>query len=144
MRPHFSFGTVEVRICDAQATAQESDALAGLIAASSPRPRAGTPTEKFRSRTRAARSRRTYRPHPLQNGRKLIDFELEARTRPAPRFERLIIWTAPMRAELVDGPCLSRLGGAQRQRRMIDAGASREDVLLSVCERTQRAAIRDR
>ncbi len=29
VRPHFSFGTVEVRICDAQATAQESDALAG-------------------------------------------------------------------------------------------------------------------
>ena len=29
VRPHFSFGTVEVRICDAQATAQESEALAG-------------------------------------------------------------------------------------------------------------------
>src|SRR5271167_1336972 len=27
VRPHFSFGTVEVRICDAQATARESDAL---------------------------------------------------------------------------------------------------------------------
>ena len=33
VRPHFSFGTVEVRICDAQATAQESDALAALIVA---------------------------------------------------------------------------------------------------------------
>src|SRR4029078_12281503 len=33
VRPHFSFGTVEVRICDAQATAQESDALAAMIAA---------------------------------------------------------------------------------------------------------------
>ena len=33
VRPHFSFGTVEVRICDAQATAQESDALAGLMVA---------------------------------------------------------------------------------------------------------------
>src|SRR5262245_59659204 len=33
VRPHFSFGTVEVRICDAQPTARESDALAGLIAA---------------------------------------------------------------------------------------------------------------
>ena len=32
-RPHFSFGTVEVRICDAQATAQESEALAALMVA---------------------------------------------------------------------------------------------------------------
>jgi len=31
--PHFSFGTVEMRICDAQATAAESDALASLIVA---------------------------------------------------------------------------------------------------------------
>ena len=33
VRPHFSYGTVEVRICDAQATAGESDALAALIVA---------------------------------------------------------------------------------------------------------------
>ena len=33
VRPHFSFGTVEVRICDAQANAHESDALAGLMVA---------------------------------------------------------------------------------------------------------------
>src|ERR1700739_4012371 len=33
VRPHFSFGTVEVRICDAQASAAESDALASLISA---------------------------------------------------------------------------------------------------------------
>ncbi len=33
MRPHLSFGTVEVRICDAQATAGESEALAALITA---------------------------------------------------------------------------------------------------------------
>ena len=33
VRPHFSFGTVEVRICDAQMTAPESEGLAGLIVA---------------------------------------------------------------------------------------------------------------
>ena len=33
VRPHFSFGTVEVRICDAQATAGESEALAALMVA---------------------------------------------------------------------------------------------------------------
>ncbi|MDQ3607506.1 MAG: YbdK family carboxylate-amine ligase [Actinomycetota bacterium] len=33
VRPHLDFGTVEVRICDAQPTARESEALAGLIVA---------------------------------------------------------------------------------------------------------------
>ena len=33
VRPHFAFGTVEVRICDAQSTAAESEALAALIVA---------------------------------------------------------------------------------------------------------------
>ncbi len=33
IRPHLTFGTVEVRICDAQATAAESDALGALIVA---------------------------------------------------------------------------------------------------------------
>ncbi len=33
VRPHHAFGTVEVRICDAQPTAEESTALAGLIVA---------------------------------------------------------------------------------------------------------------
>src|SRR4051795_567776 len=33
VRPHFSFGTVEVRICDAQSTAAESDGLSALMAA---------------------------------------------------------------------------------------------------------------
>ncbi len=33
VRPHHSFGTVEVRICDAQTSAEDSSALAGLIVA---------------------------------------------------------------------------------------------------------------
>src|ERR1700726_1357064 len=33
VRPHFKFGTVEVRICDAQSSAPESDAVAALMVA---------------------------------------------------------------------------------------------------------------
>ena len=33
VRPALTFGTVEMRICDVQGTATESDALAGLIVA---------------------------------------------------------------------------------------------------------------
>ena len=49
VRPHFTFGTVEVRICDAQATAPESEALAGLIVA--------CVAQAVRDSTRACRSR---------------------------------------------------------------------------------------
>ena len=33
VRPHHAYGTVEVRICDAQTSAEDSTALAGLIVA---------------------------------------------------------------------------------------------------------------
>src|ERR1700722_14451816 len=36
VRPHFSYGTVEVRICDIQPTAAESDALGALVVAGVP------------------------------------------------------------------------------------------------------------
>ena len=38
VRPHFAFGTVEVRICDAQSSAAESEGLAALIVACVRRP----------------------------------------------------------------------------------------------------------
>ena len=33
MRPHHAFGTVELRICDAQTSAEEATALEGLLVA---------------------------------------------------------------------------------------------------------------
>ena len=54
VRPHLTFGTVEVRICDAQTTAAESEALAALIVACVRRPRA-TSTRASRSATPAPR-----------------------------------------------------------------------------------------
>jgi len=129
VRPHFSFGTVEVRICDAQPTAAEADGLAALIVACV---------------AQAARDYDAGRRVPDPPGRlieenmwralrygldgKLIDLE-RAQERPAPaEVERLLEWTAPVCAELGIDVALPELNGSQRQRRMIDAGVAMTQI----------------
>src|SRR5271165_1918467 len=138
VRPHFNFGTVEVRICDAQATAQESDALATLMAAciaqatrdidegvpfSDPAPRL---IEE--NMWRAIRYGMSGRMIDLQRGE-------EYPSRGA--IERLAEWTAPVRGELGIDVAFPERNGAERQRRMIEAGASREDVFAASVQETK-------
>ncbi len=138
VRPHFSFGTVEVRICDAQATAQESDALAGLMAACIAQAARdideGVPFEDPEPRLIEENMWRAIR---FGLDGKLIDLEREAEYPAREAIERLAAWTAPMRAELAIDPVFPELNGAQRQRRMIDAGASREEVYAAVVNETR-------
>jgi carboxylate-amine ligase len=139
VRPHFRFGTVEVRICDAQSTAQESDALAALMVACI---------------AQAARDVDEGVPHQDQPPRMIeenmwraIRFGLDGRLvdlkhgeeYPAREaIERLAAWTAPIRAELGIELAFPERNGAQRQRRMIEGGASREEVFAaSVAETGQ-------
>jgi carboxylate-amine ligase len=139
VRPHFSFGTVEVRICDAQATAQESDALAALMVAC------------IAQAVRDADEDLPFTDHPPRlieenmwrairyglDGR-LIDLERGEEYPARAAIERLIAWTAPIRAELGIEPAFPERNGAQRQRRMIEAGATREQVFAaSVAETRQ-------
>ena len=49
---------------------------------------------------------------------------------------RLADWTAPVRAELGLDIALPELNGAQRQRRMIDTGAPREEVFAAMVRET--------
>jgi len=54
------------------------------------------------------------------------------------RFERLASWTAPIRAELDIELAFPERNGAQRQRRRIEAGGTREEVFAaSVAETRQ-------
>src|ERR1700691_2981846 len=139
IRPHFSFGTVEVRICDAQATARESDALAGLMVACIGQalrdvdegvPFADPPPRMIEENMwRAIRFGLDGRLLDLQRGE-----EYPARA----AIERLAAWTAPVRAELGIDPALPERNGAQRQRERIEAGATREEVFAaSVAETRQ-------
>jgi carboxylate-amine ligase len=139
VRPHFSFGTVEVRICDAQATAHESDALAGLMVACIAQatrdldegvPFADPPPRLIEENMwRAIRFGLDGRLIDLQRG-------VERPAREA--IDQLAAWTDPIRAELGIDPAFPERNGAQRQRRMIDAGATREEVFAaSVAETRQ-------
>ena len=121
VRPHHSFGTVEFRICDAQSSAEDSTALAGLITACAaqaaldydegvlPEPLAGRFIEE-----------NMWRAIRFGMDGKLIDFgtgeEYEARALP----ERLLTWTAPARSALGIEPRLPAENGSQRQRAVGD------------------------
>ncbi|MDQ6810759.1 MAG: YbdK family carboxylate-amine ligase, partial [Actinomycetota bacterium] len=128
VRPHFSFGTVEVRICDAQATAQESDALAALmvacIAQATRDVDEGIP---FTDPPGRLIEENMWRAIRFGLDGRLIDLE-RAREYPARgAIERLAVWTAPIRAELGIELAFPERNGAQRQRQMIQAGATREE-----------------
>jgi len=129
IRPHFTFGTVEVRICDAQPTAAESDGLASLIVACVAQAArdvdAGVPFEDLPGRMIEENVWRALR-YGLDG--ELLDLE-RGRGYPAGAvLERLLRWSAPARAELGIEVVLPELNGAQRQRRMSDAGASLAEI----------------
>jgi carboxylate-amine ligase len=138
VRPHFSFGTVEVRICDAQASAQESDALAALMVACIAQAvrdvDEGVPYLDLAPRLIEENMWRAIR---FGLDGRLIDLERGEEYPARAAIERLLTWTAPMRAELGIEPAFPECNGAQRQRRMIEAGATREEVFAaSVAETT--------
>jgi carboxylate-amine ligase len=139
VRPHFRFGTVEVRICDAQATARESEALAALMVACI---------------AQAARDVDDGVPHSDQVPRlieenmwRAIRFGLDGRLVDLQRgeeypareaIERLAAWTEPIRAELSIELAFPERNGAQRQRERIAAGATREEVFAASVAETER------
>jgi carboxylate-amine ligase len=139
VRPHFSFGTVEVRICDAQATAQESDALAALmtacIAQATRDVDEGVPFADPAPRLIEENMWRAIR-YGLDGW--LIDLERGAEYRAREAIERLTSWTAPVRAELgIEVPAFPERNGAQRQRELIEAGATREEVFWESVKQTR-------
>jgi len=137
-RPHFAFGTVEVRICDAQATAQESEALAGLIVACIAQAvRDGDEGVPFEDLAPRMIEENMWRAIRFGLDGQLIDLQRAQEYPARAAIERLLAWTAPVRAELAIDPAFPELNGAQRQRRMIDAGHTREDVFAASVHETR-------
>jgi carboxylate-amine ligase len=134
-----SFGTVEVRICDAQPTAAESEALAALIVACVGQAARdldeGVPFADLPGRLLEENLWRAIRWG--LDGR-MIDLDRLEERPAAEAVERLLEWTAPVRGELGVEVALPELNGAQRQRRRIDTGAEMEDVYAE-CVRETRA-----
>ena len=133
IRPHFAFGTVEVRICDAQATATESDGLAGLIVACVAQAARdvddGVPFTDLPNRLIEENMWRALR-YGLDG--ELLDLERREAYPATGALDRLLEWTAPMRGELGLEVMLPALNGAQRQRRMLQSGMSLAEVYAAV------------
>jgi carboxylate-amine ligase len=138
IRPHFAFGTVEVRICDAQSTATESEGLAALMTACvAQAARDEDEHVPFADFAPRLIEENVWRAIRFGLDGELIDLE-RGETYPAPEaIDRLLAWTAPVRAELGLDVVLPELNGAQRQRRMIDAGAPMEEVYAAVVRETR-------
>jgi glutamate---cysteine ligase / carboxylate-amine ligase len=138
VRPHFAFGTVELRICDAQTTAYESDGLEALIVACVAQAAhdldACVPFVNPPARLIEENLWRALR-YGLDG--ELIDLE-RGDTYPASEtLERLVQWTAPARAELGIDVSLPELNGAQRQRRMRAAGVSLHEIYAAEVAQTR-------
>ena len=138
IRPHLTFGTVEVRICDAQSTAAESEALASLIVGAVLQAARdvdeGVP---FVDPAPRLIEENVWRAIRFGLDGRLIDLE-RAEERPAAEaVERLLAWTAPTRGELGIDVALPELNGAQRQRRLLESGASINEVYSATVRETR-------
>jgi carboxylate-amine ligase len=140
VRPHFTYGTVEVRICDAQTTAGESEALAALIVAcvaqAARDEEEGVPFSDPAPRLVEENTWRAIR-HGMDGN--LLDLDAGVEIEAVQAVDRLLEWTAPVRAEHgLDVPAAAAAGanGAQRQRAARALGADLRDVYAGTVRET--------
>jgi carboxylate-amine ligase len=142
VRPHHAFGTVELRICDAQSRGSESFALAGLIAACIAQSALdyddGRLAEPLRQREIEENLWRAIRYG--MDGR-MIDFQRGEEIPTLAAVERLVEWTAPARKLLgIDVP-IPEANGAQRAYAAIAGGARVEEIYRDSVDETQRTYV---
>ncbi|MEA2495356.1 MAG: glutamate---cysteine ligase / carboxylate-amine ligase [Thermoleophilaceae bacterium] len=138
IRPHHSFGTVELRICDAQTSGDDSLALAGLLIAAIAQAAMdedeGVPFAAHPPRMIEENFWRAIR-YGLDGN--MIDLDRLEEYPAAALPERLLDWTAPARSALGIDVAPPSENGAQRQRRAIDAGKSVEEIFKAEVQLTQ-------
>jgi len=139
VRPHHLFGTVELRICDAQSRGEESFGLAGLIVGCIaqaaldyddgrlPPPRRHRELEE--NLWRAIR-------HGLDGEQ--VDFAARETISARAAVERLVEWSEPARGALGIDAYLPDAKGAQRARAALGEGRSIEEIYRGAVEETQR------
>jgi glutamate---cysteine ligase / carboxylate-amine ligase len=139
VRPHHSYGTVEMRICDAQTSADDSTALAALITSCIAQAALdhdeGVP---FDDPPRRMIEENLWRAIRYGLDGKLIDLERAEEYPAAAAVDRLLAWTAPARGVLGIDPGLPDENGAQRQKRALTEGATMQDIYAAEVALTQR------
>ncbi|HEX6117249.1 MAG TPA: YbdK family carboxylate-amine ligase [Solirubrobacterales bacterium] len=142
VRPHHRFGTVEVRICDAQTGGAESFALAELIAACVAQTALdyddGRLGEPLRQREIEENLWRAIR-YGMDG--KQIDFAARAEVEAREMLERLLAWTGPAREEIGVDPSLPDENGAQRARRAFADGVPIERIYRDALAETRRTYV---
>jgi carboxylate-amine ligase len=143
VRPHHSFGTVEVRICDAQTRGEESFALAALIAACIGQAALDYDDGGYEGGGRMLADREIeenlWRAIRHGAGGRMIDFRrggAEVPTRSL--LEQVLTWSEPARSQLGLEVSLPERNGAERAREALDNGISIEDVYRDAVAETRR------
>jgi carboxylate-amine ligase len=142
VRPHHSFGTVEVRICDAQTRGEESFAMAGLIAACIAQTALDYDEHGYEGQGAPLADREIeenlWRAIRYGAGGRMIDFRRGEELPTRSVLERVLVWTEPARARLGLDLRLPEQNGAQRAREALDAGLSIEDIYRDAVAETRR------
>jgi len=131
VRPHHAFGTVEVRICDAQPTARESTALAGLMVAVIAQTALDFDSGRW-NKKRPLRDREIeenlWRAIRYGTEGRLIDFRGGREVETSRALDEMLAWTTEARDGLGIGVDLPDLNGARRAREMLEAGGTIAEV----------------
>jgi carboxylate-amine ligase len=141
VRPHHSFGTVEVRICDAQTRGDESLGLAALIAACVAQAAIDYDELGYGGRGKPLADREIeenlWRAIRHGAGGKMIDFRAGVEVETRALLESILQWTEPARTQLGIDPQLPERNGAQRSRDALEGGASIEAIYRDAVAETQ-------
>jgi len=142
VRPHHSFGTVEVRICDAQTRGEESLALAGLIAACIAQTALDYDEHGYDGKGAPQADREIeenlWRAIRYGAGGRMIDWRRGEEMPTRSLLERVLAWSEPARSRLGLDLSLPERNGAERAREALDSGVSIEDVYRDAVAETRR------
>ena len=142
VRPHHSFGTVEVRICDAQTRGDESFAMAGLIAACIAQTALDYDEYGYDGRGAPLADRQIeenlWRAIRYGAGGRMVDWRRGEELPTRSLLDRILAWAEPARSQLGLDLSLPERNGAERAREALDSGVSIEDVYRDAVAETRR------
>jgi glutamate---cysteine ligase / carboxylate-amine ligase len=142
VRPHHHFGTVEVRVCDAQTSGDESFGLAGLIAACIAQTALDYDEHGYEGRGAPLADREIeenlWRAIRHGAGGRMIDFRRGAEVETRQVLDSILEWTEPARSRLGIEVALPERNGAERAREALAGGAAIEDVYREAVAETRR------
>ncbi len=147
VRPHHHFGTVEVRVCDAQTRGDESFGLAGLIAACIAQAALDYDERGYEAAGAPLADREIeenlWRAIRYGMSGKTIDFRRGKVVEARAALDSVLSWSEPARSQLGIEAELPDRNGAQRAREALDSGVGIEDVYRDAVSETKRTYTAD-